>query len=237
MTDLSKIDVVVLCGGLGKRLRTSIGESQKTLARIEEKPFLELLLGEFARQGFRRAILCSGYKSEEVETFVKNTRLNLKMEISCESEPLGTGGAIKNAKPLVQSNPFVALNGDCFCPLDYREFVQFHQKHKAVASIALTTVQDSRDYGSIIVDQANQILSFQEKIETASVSVINTGVYCFEKDIFDLMPSENKFSIEKDFFPRLVGKKFYGYPTQVDFFDIGTPERLSQAKDYFKNGG
>jgi len=234
---LKDIDFLVLCGGLGKRLRSEIGESQKTLARIHDRPFLEFLLTELHAQGFRRFILCAGYKADDVEDFAKKISGKLMVEVSKELEPLGTGGAIKNARKFVRSNTFVALNGDSFCPLNYKEFVEFHRQHKAIGSIVLTQVHDPKDYGSILVDNTDRIVSFQEKIENASSNVISTGIYCFEKHIFDLMPSEKSFSIEKDFFPKIAGKGLYGYHTPVQFLDIGTPERFSQAKDYLKKGG
>jgi D-glycero-alpha-D-manno-heptose 1-phosphate guanylyltransferase len=237
VSNLKEIDVLILCGGLGKRLRSSIGESQKAMAKINGRPFLDILLSEFHKQGFRRIILCSGYKSDDIERYYKQNHFGLTIDIVKESEPLGTGGAIKNAQKYIKSNPFIALNGDSICPLSYKDFIGFHLKQKAVASIVLTTVKDPSDFGLITLKPDSRIKSFQEKAKGIGSKLISAGIYCFKKEIFGFMPGADKFSVEKDFFPVLVGQRFFGYKTEVDFLDIGTPERYNKAKQYFESGG
>ncbi len=230
MCDLSQIDVVVLAGGLGKRLRSATGDSPKVLAEVNGVPFMDILLESLSKQGFKRVILCIGYKSEIIEQHYKEKFLDLEIEFSKEEMPLGTGGAIKNAKEKVRSQFFFALNGDCFCSVSFRDFLDFYKKKQAFAAMVLTETDDKKDFGSVVVSEDKKIISFQEKSNHAASPYVSVGIYCFNSKIFDLMPTQDTFSIENDFFPHLVNNGFYGYVTKKGFLDIGTPERYNIAQ-------
>jgi len=126
MKQLQNTDVLILCGGLGKRLRTEVGDSQKVMARINDRPFLDILLEYLKFQGFKRCILCVGYKADLVEQYYSGHSQGFEIAFSKEEEPLGTGGAIKNAREFVHSDQFFALNGDVFCAINYQEVMDFH---------------------------------------------------------------------------------------------------------------
>jgi D-glycero-alpha-D-manno-heptose 1-phosphate guanylyltransferase len=229
--ELSRIDVVVLAGGLGKRLKAKTGETPKVLAAINGIPFLDILLKNISDQGFRRVILCTGYKADEIESHYQRSTLGLKIEFSREETPLGTGGAFKNAKEKIQSPVFLGLNGDCFCSVSFAHFLRFHKSKQALASLVLTKAEEKSDFGSVVIDEADRIVSFQEKANLQSSPFVNVGIYCLEKKALELMPCENAFSIEHDFFPTLVGKGFYGFVTKNRFLDIGTPDRYERAQN------
>src|SRR5271156_2985194 len=142
-------DIVILAGGLGKRLHSVTGGSQKVLAKIGDKPFLEILIDYIASQGGKRFILCVGHGSDEVEAYFKNKYQDREIIFSREESPLGTGGAIKQGSTYVKTENFLAMNGDCFCVIDYKKFVAFHQKQKSKATLAVTLVPDAREYGTI----------------------------------------------------------------------------------------
>ena len=239
--ELNRIDVAILCGGLGKRLRGEIGESQKVMAKMGQEPFLDILLKDLINQGFKRFILLTGYKAEAVEEYYRTKNFGAPIEFSREKEPLGTGGALKNAKALIQSDPFVCMNGDSFCSLEYKKFLDFYVSKKTAVAIALSKVKDNRDFGTITLDDSKRIISFQEKVKTSAIAgqptnfkkkafYVNAGSYYFSKDIFKFMPDAKKFSLESDFFPQLVKENFFGFVTKQIFFDIGTPERLKEAQ-------
>ncbi len=231
---LVKPDVVVLCGGLGTRLRSTIGESQKVMAEVGDRPFLDFIIKEFSDQGFKRFILCAGYKAETVEGYYRDRKDSLIIEISRETEPLGTGGAVKNARRLIRTPYFFILNGDSFCPVELLPFLQFHVAKESSVSMVVARVQENRDYGAVVLDKEQRIQGFLEKQSEGNPALVNAGVYCFTKEAFSFMPHEPRFSLERDFFPKLINKKFYGFITDKEFFDIGTPERLSQARQIFK---
>ena len=151
-----------------------------------------------------------------------------------EKEPLGTGGAIKNAEPFIQSNPLLAMNGDSFCPVNLHTFLDFHISKGALLSIALVKAKETQDYGVIALEETQRIVSFDEKKVGAglcpSPSFINAGIYLFDNHILSLIPSHKKFSLEYDLFPRVINREFYGYVTSETLIDIGTPERYEKAK-------
>ena len=237
MYDLLNIDVAILCGGFGKRLRREIGESQKVMAVVGQEPFLDVVLKNLIAQGFKRFILMTGYQADSVEKYYSKNNFGVAIEFSRENEPLGTGGALKNARPLIQSEPFICMNGDSWCSLDYKALLNFYFSKKTSAALVLSKVKDTQDFGAITIDPAQRILNFQEKQKSSSVAgpfCVNAGVYCFSKEVFDWMPAAKKFMFETDFFPSIVPKKIYGFVTEQKFLDIGTPQRFKKAQKILK---
>jgi NDP-sugar pyrophosphorylase family protein len=237
MKNISACDVVILAGGLGSRLRSEVGQTQKIMADVGGRPFLDIILDHLVRQGFKRIILCTGYGAASVEDYYRKLEGPLTIEFSREQEKLGTGGAIKNAAPLVQSETFFAMNGDSFCAVCFKDFLAFHQARKARASVAVSRVRRPDDYGSLLIDPGTQqVVFFGEKIKAGTAAIrdkepfVNNGVYCFQKDIFEVMPQARAFSLEEDCFREWAGRSFYGFEVKQEFIDIGVPERYQQAK-------
>ena len=235
MTDLSEMDVVILCGGLGKRLRPVVIGQPKVLAKIGDTTVLDILIDNLIMQGFKNIILCVGYLKEQIKSHY-GMNYDYTITFSEEGEPLGTGGALKNAKTLIRSNPFMVLNGDSICNVDFRSFVDFHIEKEALLSIVLVRSNTAEDYGSVIIDNSQRVTEFNEKIEGRTENIINAGLYLMEKDIFSYMPMQSKFSLEYDLFPKIVDNRCYGFLTEGEFIDIGTPERYEKAKEMFSAG-
>jgi len=233
--DTGYVDVVILCGGMGTRLKTVVDGKPKPMAEIDNRPFIDILIGYISTFGFQRFILCTGYKAESIQEYYKSKKCEVEILIIKEQELLGTGGAVKNVQPLIGSNPFLVLNGDSFLDMDLCKFVEFHLEKKALLSIALINTKDAKSYGSIEVDNSGRITEFCEKKEKNQESIINAGIYLFNREIFSLMPSARKFSLEYDFFPKIVNREIYGYLTKGLFIDIGTPERYAKAKQLLKD--
>ncbi|MBF0570942.1 MAG: nucleotidyltransferase family protein [Candidatus Omnitrophica bacterium] len=227
-------DAVILAGGLGKRLQSVTGGAQKVLAKIGDKPFLEILIDYIASQGGVRFVLCVGHGSEEVEEYFKDKYTDREIVFSREESPLGTGGAIKQGARHVTTDHFLAMNGDCFCVIDYNRLIAFHQKQKAQATLAVTLMPDARDYGTIEISERQTVEAFKEKLPTVKEAFINTGTYCFNREVFSLVDTPSKFSIEYDFFPQLVGQGFYAFKVENRFVDIGTPARYHWAQEHLK---
>jgi len=204
------------------------------MARVGERPFLDILLEHIADQGFQRVVLCVGYQADAVEEYYRQKKSPLVIEFSNETEPLGTGGALKLAESLVKVQRFFVLNGDSFCPVNFQKFLDFHLFNRALASIVLSRAKERQDFGTVVIDGQQKIVVFKEKVNSDALALLNAGVYCFEKDIFQLVPKQKKFSLEHDVFPNLVDKKFYGFIIKESFTDIGTPERYNQAKSILK---
>ena len=231
MSVLNNVDTVILAGGLGKRLASVTGGGQKILAEIDGKPFISILIDYIASQGGKRFILCTGHGAQSVEAALRDAHPGLEIVFSVEQEPLGTGGAIKQGASHVKTDNFLAMNGDCFCVINYNQLITAHQQRSANATIAVTRMDDARDYGTIEFNGNDEIQMFKEKRPEAVAAFINTGTYCFTRRVFDMVDTPSKFSIEYDFFPHLVGRKFYTHQVGNQFIDIGTPERYQWAKE------
>ncbi len=228
------IDVIILCGGLGTRLRGIINDRPKVMTEINSRPFLDILIDYISNYQFKHFILCVGYMSDAIKEYYGKKSCDLTILFSEEKEPLGTAGAIKNAEALIKSNPFLAMNGDSLCKINIQDFLSFHDSKKAMVSIALTTVEKPIDYGMVRMNKDQKIIAFNEKVFINSINLVNAGMYLFDRRIFEEIPVGRKLSLEYDLFPRILDKGVYGYVTDKELFDIGTPERLEMAKKCFK---
>lgn len=236
---LSNIDAAILCGGLGTRLRPVIGEQQKVMVAVDGQPFLEILIDELAGQGVQRIVLLTGYQAEDLQNYFSKKKNGPQLNFSKENMPLGTGGALKQAKALIQSDPFFLLNGDSYCRVDFSEMLKFHQSQVALCTIALSSVENQDDYGTVVIDGNKRVTAFKEKNVTRDpgpVTRINAGVYCLSQDIFKRLPAVEKFSLETEVFPQLIQDRVYGFDTHNSLTDIGTPERLKTAQSNFTKG-
>lgn len=234
---LKDIDVFILCGGLGKRLRKVSKGIPKPMVKIGDYVFLDLLIKYMADFGFRNFILGTGYRSALVQNYYLQNKIpGITISFSPEFTPLDTGGAVKNAKKLIKSNPFFVLNGDSLCKFNPLEFLRFHKKKKSLVSILLRRISRGSEYGQIKLSKSSRILSFQEKNGLAKRCLINAGVYIFDKKVFAVMPKESCFSLERYFFPMMAYKRVFGYSVNGLFIDIGTPERYLKARKMFLKG-
>lgn len=229
--NLRDLDAVVLCGGLGTRLRAALPGRQKTMADVSGKPFLEIVLDWAAGHGVRRFILCTGYKGEQVEEFFRGRRGELDLAFSPEASPLGTGGAVRNALPLLPDRRALVLNGDSLCPLDLRAFAAFHEKTAGAASLAVVEPGERRDGGFLEIGADHRVLSFGER-EHRPGRALNAGVYLFEPEALAEIP-EGPSSLEKDVLPGLTGKGVFASLVPEPLYDIGTPERWKTFQDAY----
>ena len=239
---LDYIDVIILCGGLGTRLKPLIFEEPKVLAKIGDQTFLDILIDNISFYGSTNIILCIGHLKDNIKRYFghchdyyeqKNRIVynynDCRIKFSEEGEPLGTGGALKNAELLINSDPFIVMNGDSICNVDFRKLLDFHKNKKALLSMVLARSMTSRDYGTVILDNSSRIINFNEKPIDNNETMINAGIYIMQKDIFSYMPDRKTFSLEYDLFPKLCNDICYGFVTNSEIIDIGTPERYIRA--------
>jgi NDP-sugar pyrophosphorylase family protein len=232
-----KTDVVILCGGLGTRLRSVVSDRPKPMALFEGVPFLSLLIFYAASFGFRRFILCAGYQGQMIRDFYRKAPLkNFEVHCVLEKEPLGTGGAIRHARPWVQSNPFFVMNGDSFARFDLKEFLSFHFHQRSQISLALVKGAGGINTGKVLVDSSGRIVRFLEKSDRQRGYCENTGMVLMNKDVFPWMGEREKFSLENDFFPLVLEKRCFGFVRNKRLTDFGTPENYERARLLFKKG-
>jgi len=234
--DLKHIDVVILCGGFGKRLKSIISDRPKPMAEIEGKPFIQFLIECFSNFGIERFILCTGYKDNIIRQYFQDRYGDKEILISKEDKPLGTGGSLRHAIHLIENNPFFVINGDSFCKLNIYDFYKFHVLKKALVSIALVKVKNTEKFGYVNVDTLGSITKFDEKNGSIQEGLINAGIYLMNRDIFSYLKEyPNIFSLEHDLFPGLINKGLFGMKSDCQYFmDIGTPESFFRAQKLLK---
>jgi NDP-sugar pyrophosphorylase family protein len=232
VSNLSEIDVLVLCGGFGKRLQPVIYDVPKVMAEINQRPFLDMIVGHLETQGFEHIILATGYKKDSIRFHFESQKRKAFVEYSEETKPLGTGGAIHNARFLLRSDTFIVVNGDSFCPLSYKPFIVFSKNH--FSSVVVSMVDNAKDYGTVRFDSTKQVQGFEEKAYQGS-GYVNAGIYCFNRNVLRMF--YEPCSLEKDILPPLARQQFlHAYVTDRKFFDIGTPERYVRAQKKLQRG-
>lgn len=224
--DAPKI-AVILAGGEGTRLRPITLEIPKPLVPIKGKPLMNHIFDLLKKYGIKDVVLSIGYKKDKIIDHYKKDNQGMNIIFAEEDVPLGTAGPLKLvAKQLRNKGTIIVTNGDNLHDLDIKDMYEHHKKAKALATIALTTVEDPSAYG-VARMSGLRILEFVEKPkkEDAPSNFISSGFYLIEPEVLDMIP-EGKAMLEKDVFPKLAKMgKLFGYPFSGQWFDTGTMER------------
>jgi mannose-1-phosphate guanylyltransferase len=234
------MQAVILAGGLGTRLGSLTERIPKPLVPVAGVPYLEHQLRLLARQSIRDVVLLTGYLGQAIEDcFGDGGSLGLSLRYSREPSPLGTGGALRLAAPLI-ADPFLLIYGDSYLPIDYREVVSALD-HAALDRLPVTgvvVVYDDREgrtsvRNNIAIGEDGLVIRYdKDSVDDASLKFVEAGVLAFRRSIIDLIP-EGVVSLEKDLFPQLIAtRQLRAYPTGQRFYDIGTPERLRVFEEY-----
>ena len=225
-------EAIVLAGGLGTRLKPTIGDLPKSLAPVSGKPFLGYLLDFAKRQGIEKFIFALGYKSEQIESFVKKHLPGNSYHFSFEKEPLGTGGAVFKACKEVSGTNAIVLNADTFFNVSFLNLSIIHELQRALCTLALKPMNSFDRYGAVVVEH-QVIVGFTEKKYHAS-GLINGGVYALSTESFLQQSFPPVFSFEKDFLEKKInGGKIRGMISEGYFIDIGVPEDYNRAQQEF----
>lgn len=224
---------VILCGGAGTRLGPLTANTPKPLLPVAGNPFLDVLLFELGRFGFGRIVLLAGYRAPEIERYVRSTglqeRFGLELTVSVEPEPLGTGGALWQARDRLD-DMFVVVNGDSWFDVNLLALTSATEAEPAAtATIAVRELADASRYGTVAIDAAGRITGFAERPAQPGPGLASGGIYaCRHRLIEELTPH---CSLEAEIFPRLAAsghlfaKTFAGY-----FIDIGVPDAFARAQ-------
>jgi len=224
------MQVVVLAGGIGSRLRPWTNSVPKPLLPMLDRTLLEQVIYTVPSDLIDEVVVAGGYKVEMIKTYFDSIECDFDVRIVNETEPLGTGGALGNCRDVV-SDTFACFNGDIISSLDVGKLLALHKSNGGIGTLGLWEVDDPTRFGIVGLDSENKITQFKEKPKPTEVfsNLINAGSYIFEEDIFDYMPI-GKHSLERDVFPKLAevrqlnGMQFDGY-----FIDAGTKESWVNA--------
>jgi len=187
---------LILAGGRGKRLRPLTDKIPKSLIPINKKPLIQYTINYLKKFGINEIIICAGYKSNQIQNFLKKKKnFGCKIEYSIEKSPLGTAGAIRNARKNLSDESFLVINGDVITNIDLKKILK---KPNTIAANELKT-----KFGTMKIKN-NKILKFNEKTDVENVWM-NPGLYHLSADILKILP--HKGSLEAEIFPKLAKKK------------------------------
>jgi mannose-1-phosphate guanylyltransferase len=230
---------MILAAGKGTRVRPITHVVPKPLIPILQKPVMEFLVELLRKHGFDQIMVNVSHLAEEIENYFRDgQRFGVEIGYSFEGhvedgeligKALGSAGGLKKIQDF---NPFfddtfVVLCGDALIDLDLTEVVRQHKEKGAIATVVTKSVpkEDVSSYGVVVTDEKNRIVAFQEKpsVEEALSREINTGIYIFEPEIIDYIPSNQEYDIGSDLFPKLVelGLPFYAVNMDFEWIDIG----------------
>jgi D-glycero-alpha-D-manno-heptose 1-phosphate guanylyltransferase len=221
---------LILCGGLGTRLRSEIGASQKAVADVDGRPFLYYVIAQLAKAGLQDLVFCTHYQSGQVEQFAASLPPEPARKVAIVREPtaMGTGGALVHAlAELHYDGPFIALNADTYLDASaYRAAAD-----AAAPAIVVTAVDDCARYGSIQLDGRQRVVALVEKGKLGP-GLISAGVYGLHTRSLNAFPVA-ALSMEKDILPSLIAQgslsaQIYEGP----FLDIGTPDSLKFIREH-----
>lgn len=182
------------------------------------------------KAGIHTLVLATSYLAEVFTPyFGDGSRWDMKILYAVEKEPLGTGGAIRNAAQLLgRDEEIVIFNGDVLSRHSIADQIAFHKSHQADVTLHLIQVEDARAFGCVPIDGEGRVTAFLEKMENPVTNLINAGCYVFSPHVIDRIPLDTVVSVERETFPQLVAEKrpIFGYHEQAYWLDVGTPAAL-----------
>jgi len=224
---------ILLVGGFGTRLMPLTKNTPKPMLTVAGIPVTEHQIAMAKAAGITEIVLATSYLSEVfIPYFGDGSKWGIKIKYAVEKEPLGTGGGIRNAAQLLDSDQSVViLNGDVLSSHDLAEQIRQHESHDADVTLHLTQVEDARAFGCVPTDSNGRVTAFLEKMENPVTNQINAGCYVFNSRVITAIPLDTVVSVERETFPQLVasGAKVFGYVENAYWLDIGTPRALLKA--------
>ena len=233
---------ILLVGGFGTRLMPLTKHTPKPMLTVAGLPVTEHQIAMAKAAGITEIVLATSYLSEIFTPyFGDGTKWGISIKYAVEKDPLGTGGAIRNAAQLLSSNEsIVILNGDVISSHNLAEQIRQHEAHDADVTLHLTKVEDARAFGCVPTDEQGRVTAFLEKMENPVTNQINAGCYVFNPRVLSSIPLGKVVSVERETFPTLVANNsaVYGYLENSYWLDIGTPRALLKAStDMVKRTG
>ncbi len=230
---------MILAAGKGTRVRPITYTMPKPMMPILQKPVMEFLVELLRQHGFNQIMVNVSHLAEEIENYFRDGQhFGVEIAYSFEGsivdgqlvgEAIGSAGGMRRIQDFSPffDDTFVVLCGDALIDLDLTAALKWHREKGAIATVVMKTVDPSEvsSYGVVVTDEEGRIKAFQEKpsVEEALSNTINTGIYIFEPEVLDYIPSKEVYDIGGDLFPKLVemGAPFYGIPMDFQWVDIG----------------
>src|SRR5579872_4692231 len=226
---------MMLAGGMSTRLYPLTRQVPKPLVPIVGEPVSARILRYLSSYGIDDVAINIHYHAEQIrEAFGDGSRYGVRLHYLEEPKLMGSAGAVKQMESFFRDGTFIVIGCDDLTDVNLREVIAFHKRKNALATIALSHMDDVEQYGVVITNDDGRIIDFQEKPKNGEERSheINTGIYCFEPEIFEHIPAGEFYDFGKNVFPALQRENaaFYAIPMPGAYWcDIGTPSEYRRA--------
>jgi mannose-1-phosphate guanylyltransferase len=219
---------MVLAAGLGTRLRPLTYEIPKPMVPVLDRPVMAHIVDLCERQGFDQLVANLHYFPDTIRDYFGD-----RLTYNYEEELTGTAGGVREVAGFFGDDPVVVISGDALTDVDLRKLVERHRSAGGIATLTVKRVEDTREYGVVIHDDAGRIQGFQEKPDPAEAlsDLGNCGIYCFSREIFDYFPDRPFADWAQDVFPALLENDvpFYIHEIEEYWNDVGSLAELRQG--------
>lgn len=220
---------VILAGGQGVEMRPLTYEVPKALIPVGGKPVVEYALESLRDSGVRDIIIAIGHLGEKIKEALGNgSKYGVRLTYSEEGKDLGSAGALKHARGLLHTEPFVVMNGDILADINLNEVVGFHKDKDYMATMVLTVTPDVHGYGMVQM-RGERVVKFLKKDSEESSQLVNAGVYVFNENVMDTIENSGVRDFE-DLFPILAEEgQLAGFIFEGHWFEVSTPKNYERA--------
>jgi len=230
----------ILAAGAGTRLKPLTDHQPKVMIKIGPKPILEHLINLCAHHQIKEIVLSTHYLADQIKNYFQDGHsLSVKITYSYEDSPIGAAGALKLASPLLKDDDFIVLSGDVLTNVNLTEMISFHRQKQGLATFLVHNTDHPLDSDLVEHDDNFKILRFFRPTSgDKSKPISKTGTHIFQPAVLNFIPSQQKFSLEKQLIPALltVEQPLYAYYSNCYSKDMGTLERLTQVRKDYQDG-
>ena len=230
---------VVMCGGVGSRLRPVTENIPKPLVKVLNRPVLDIVIEKLIESGVQEIYLSLGYMANEIIEYCESRKYDAEIHFCEEAVPLGTAGGVKNC--ISESDEdIIIVSGDNVFDFDIKKIADYHFSSDADITVCGYEVSDPREYGVILRDDDGSITSFVEKPtwELSESCLINTGLYILKGNILDMIPSDSFYDFSNDLFPEIfsLDMRFMCYQAEGFWGDMGEFPALREVSRNILDG-
>ncbi len=228
------MNAIILAGGEGRRLKSVTGDLPKPMVDLCGKPVLEHILDLLKRNGITNACMALHYRASVIrDYFGDGSRFGMHLRYHEEAAQLGTAGGVRACADFRGDRDFLVISGDCVCDFDLKALIEAHRRRKSAVTLALYASENPLQYGIVLTDSTDRVVSFVEKPDWARVvsDLVNTGIYVISPEAMRHVPEGVPFDFAKDLFPLLMERGYEIGALRMEGYwcDIGTPRAYHQC--------
>lgn len=232
---------MVLGAGVGSRLDPLTLKMPKPLVPVVNRPVIDHIFRLLAKHGISEVVCNLHYKAQSIERyFTQNPPAGINFKFLKEASLSGDAGGVRACRKYLENDTFLVIMGDLLTDADLTSIVNLHKRKGALASIAVTPVEDVTKFGVVVRNSSGFIEGFQEKpsLEEALAHEISTGIYVLEPSIFEHIPQTGTYGFGRELFPSLItkGLPVLGVDINSYWSDVGTFETYLRSNIAALNG-